>query len=248
MLLSLRGVDQSDWQSLIESLNDADLDSPRRSTVPLLAYWQDPIGRLDRLRNQLGFPNTDPVKFSFEHAVDVVRGRGKPSYTDLMILAPSIAIAIEGKFTEPPYEEVGLWLREPPEENRRHVLDGWLDLLGSATGVQLKVDSILELPYQLIHRAASACKQNAIHMAVIYQIFSPENHDYYVENLKKLRKLLPGDALKLAVLDTPATPSDSYDSLMKFWDGGKREMAQEVRAVLLGGHTFSFPETVFVPL
>ena len=33
-------------------------------------------------------------------------GRGKPSYTDLMILAPGTAIAIEGKYTEPAYESV----------------------------------------------------------------------------------------------------------------------------------------------
>ena len=64
------------------------------------------------------------ILFPFE------RGRGKASFTDLMITASSAAVAIEAKFTEPRGETVHKWLRDPPETNRTDVLEGWLDLIG----------------------------------------------------------------------------------------------------------------------
>jgi hypothetical protein len=204
--------------------------------------------RFSSLRSHLDFPATTPVRFSFEYAVDVMRGRGKPSYTDLMILAPYAAIAIEGKYTEPPYEEVGQWLRDPPKENRQEVLDGWLDLLRMATGVQLTVDSVLHLPYQLMHRAAYACWPPAIHRAVVCQVFAANDRDSYITNLRMLRNLLPTSVLRFAVLETPAIASNCYANLLARWDQGGRRMAHAVRAALIGCHIFNFAEDFVVML
>jgi hypothetical protein len=155
----------------VGALHDADLDSPRRSTVPLVAYWRDPLARFTQLLPQLGLHAAEPPKFSFEHRVSVAAGRGKPSYTDLMIVAPQVVIAIEAKYTEPAYETVKAWLREPRDQNRCTVLAGWLGLIDKVTAVSLTIDSVLDLPYQLVHRAASACFSLATHRAVLYQVF-----------------------------------------------------------------------------
>src|SRR5262245_64291032 len=119
-VLALRGVQKPDW--LVDAYGDADLNSPRRSTVPLLAYWHDRTSRFGRLLHQLGLETSTPPKFSFEHPVGVAAGRGKSSFTDLMIIAPSIVIAIEAKYTEPMYETVQVWMGQPPEQNRCAVL------------------------------------------------------------------------------------------------------------------------------
>jgi len=200
LLLSLKGVPEPDWRAIVGALHDADLDSPRRSTVPLVAYWHDLPARLTQLPNELGCPVASPVTFSFEHSVGVGGGRGKPSCTDLMILAPSVAIAIEAKYTEPAYERVDAWRHEPRDQNRCDVLGGWLDMVHSATGVKLTIDPILQLPYQLIHRAASACFPPAAHRAVLYQIFDVTHRDPYLDELRNLRALLPAPSLKMGVV------------------------------------------------
>src|SRR5262245_40655698 len=122
LCLSVRGIPVADWRALVDALHETDLDSPRRSTVPLVAYWHDPHARFTQLLNQLRLQAPASVTFSFEHPVGVAAGHGKPSYTDLMILAPQIVIAIEAKYTEPAYKTVKTWLREPRDQNRCNVL------------------------------------------------------------------------------------------------------------------------------
>ena len=245
--LSLREAPQPDWAALVAALDDADLNSPRRSTVPLVAYWRDPIARLTWLQDRVGFPRAPRASFSFEHPVGPPLGRGKPSYTDLMILTPATAVAIEGKYTEPAYESVGAWLREPRDQNRSDVLQGWLRLLTTATGVGLTIDAVLHLPYQLVHRAASACCTDAGHRAVIYQVFNATHSKRYLDELHRLRALVKTPSLNLAVLSTPAFPTERFSRLLAQWDDGERKMAREVRSALLDEQTFTFTEASLWP-
>src|SRR5262249_54659370 len=150
------------------------LASPRRSTVPLLDYWRQPLLRLEHLSDALKAERLDGSTLCFEYAVSVRGGVGKASYTDLMILAQSSAVAIEAKFKEPPYETVEKWLRQPEEPNRRKVLDGWLELIRSTARVRLDSAVISALPYQLIHRLASVCSVDRPTRYLIYQIFAEE--------------------------------------------------------------------------
>ncbi|MBI3628033.1 MAG: hypothetical protein HY217_00305 [Candidatus Rokubacteria bacterium] len=159
-----------------------------------------------------------------------------------MIIAPSVVIAIEAKYTEPPYENVDHWRHRPRDPNRCAVLRGWLDMLEMGTSVHLPIDAVLQLPYQLIHRAASACCPAAVHRAVIYQVFDVGRRDYYFQELGGLRALMPAAALKLGVLATPATASAGYASLLARRDRGERRMAREVRSALVDGQVFSFAE------
>lgn len=245
--LSLREAPQPDWAAMVTALDDADLNSPRRSTVPLVAYWRGPIARLTWLQDRLSFPSAPRASFSFEHPVGPPLGRGKPSYTDLMILTPATAIAIEGKYTERAYESVGAWLREPRDHNRCDVLRGWLQLLNTATRVGLTIDAVTHLPYQLVHRAASACYPNAEHRAVIYQVLDATYRERYLDELHRLRALVKTPALTLAVLSTPAAPAERYSRLFAQWDAGERKMAGEVRSALLDGQAFTFTEASLWP-
>jgi len=217
-VLALRDVQKPDWPTLVDAYGDADLNSPRRSTVPLLAYWHDRIPRFGRLLHQLGLETSTPPKLSFEHPVGVAAGHGKSSITDLMIIAASTVIAIEAKYTEPMYETVRAWLGQPPQQNRCTVLGGWLSLINKATATSLTMNSVLDLPYQLVHRTASACFSQATHRAVLYQVFDAAHRDRYLDELRKLRALAPEAPLALGVLLSPAVPSDSYLALCASWD------------------------------
>ena len=97
-------------EALLDTYGAKEFDSPTRSTIPLLEYWRNPAPRLQELSEALGFSLPSRVQLNFEYTVSPPRGRGKASHTDLMIVSPEIAIAIEAKWTESRYEKVRDWL------------------------------------------------------------------------------------------------------------------------------------------
>src|SRR5262245_31382756 len=95
--LKVHGRTVSSFEELVRQLGPDALASPKRSTVPLLDYWRAPDSRLREVAPLLGMPWSDRFDLHFEYEVPVQRGRGKPSYTDLMILGDNVAAAIEAK-------------------------------------------------------------------------------------------------------------------------------------------------------
>ena len=63
-------------------------------------------------------PESD-LTLSFEHCVNVQKGVGKPSQTDLMLFVNGTCIAVEAKYTEPRYDTVKKWKED--SENKRLV-------------------------------------------------------------------------------------------------------------------------------
>src|SRR5258706_7377560 len=144
-----------DFAELLHSYSGDEFDSSHRSTVPLLALVRDKQSTLQEILAACQVPM--PVDFHFEFKVDPSKGRGKPSHTDLMVISEPVCIAIEAKWTEPPYENVGSWLSKGADKtNRRGVLEGWLALL-SPHGTPLSSNEVDDCEYQMLHRAASAC-------------------------------------------------------------------------------------------
>jgi hypothetical protein len=88
------------FAELVEQLGLDAVASPKRSTVPLLDYWRQPAPRLRVLEAHLGLAWSEQTELHFEYEVPVQQGRGKSSYTDLMILGDDVAVAIEAKFTD----------------------------------------------------------------------------------------------------------------------------------------------------
>jgi hypothetical protein len=131
-----------------------------------------------------------------------------------MVITPDALVAIEAKFTEPPYEDVRSWLRSPRETNRESLLGGWVELIRSRTATKLDVERLLDLPYQLIHRTAAACNVQCASRALVYQIFGTERPDYYAKTLTAFRNLLGRtQGLMLFVVATKAEPLDAHRTL-----------------------------------
>lgn len=143
-----------DAAELASSYPETQFNSRTRSTVPLLALVKD---RPDLLRDLLATCGLEPdAALHFEYQVQSPRGRGKASHTDLMVIGKTGCMAIEAKWTEPASETVAAWLGSETE-NRREVLNGWLDLIGKAAGRTPAIDEAKAVTYQTVHRAASAC-------------------------------------------------------------------------------------------
>jgi hypothetical protein len=126
-MIELKAHDRAvaSFEALVERLGPDAFASPKRSTVPLLDYWRVAERRLRDLGAWFGVSWSDQTELHFEYEVPVQRGRGKSSYTDLMITGNDVAVAIEAKSTESRYESVGTWLGRAQTTNRGTVLDGW---------------------------------------------------------------------------------------------------------------------------
>jgi hypothetical protein len=237
----------TDFPKLVDSYTKDELASPRRSTVPLLAFWAHAESRLRELAAYTALDPSEAVEFCFEFPVPVQQGKGKASFTDLMIVSSSFAVAIEGKYMEPPYETVEGWLGKPGRENREAVLAGWLSLIERATGVRLGAAQVAEYPYQLIHRTASACFPQVKARWVIYQLFSKNDHNHYRKHLSDLHHLLGMQAtLSFGVLLSPLKGSAEYSKVDARWERGERDLSREVRAGLLSDTLFEFSDVQFI--
>jgi hypothetical protein len=236
-----------DFADLVCSYPKHEFASPRRSTVPLLAFWADAELRFRALATYTGLDPSEPVSFCFEYPVHVQQGEGKASLTDLMIISSSFAVAIEGKYTEPAYETVEEWLSKPDKQNRKKVLAGWLFLIHRATGIDLEAARVAKYPYQLIHRTASACYPQVKRRWIIYQLFSKSVPCYYLEQLSGMQRLLGSQqSLSFGVLLSPPRGSAGYSKLEARWEAGERDLSTDVSTRLLSGGLFEFFDVQFV--
>ena len=234
----------STFEDLIKTYPQKEFDSPFRSTVPLLSRWRDTEQCIVSFCQALGI--IPPINFQakFEYQVVPPKGRGKASHTDLMLLWDATAMAIEAKYTEPPYLTVREWLGTG-SSNKRLVLEGWLKLISRAAECLLRLDDVHDLSYQLIHRCASACSRVADTRFVIYLVCddgSGNRHfDYYREQLKTLRPLLGKcTSLKFVLMRGQFRPKPFYIDLQKKWNAGGREFSEEVIEGLLADKLMEF--------
>ena len=131
-----------DFKSLINSYKISEFSSPRRSTIPSLIYWKNLKQRIHEFFGYINVAVPSSVNACFEYTVPVQNGKGKASHTDLMLLSKEHVVAIEAKYTEPPYDSVQKWLGDPPSKNRLKVLDGWLGLIKKITNIKLSSDDV----------------------------------------------------------------------------------------------------------
>jgi hypothetical protein len=106
-----------------------------------------------------------------------------------MILSNNICIAIGANRTEPEYEKISRWLCS---ENKRDVLNGWLQLISNCIQKDITYEEIKDLPYQLIHRIASAYALKKDQSSFVYLCFdlSPRLKLYYEQIIKQLDTLV----------------------------------------------------------
>lgn len=246
---TVHGREVHSFEELVKRLGSDAFASPRRSTVPLVDYWRFPEQRLRDCWEQLRVRRPSDTEMHFEHEVPVQRGRGKSSFTDLMILADDVAVAIEAKFTEPRYESVATWLGGTPTTNRVDVLEGWLCAIEAAAETSISRDAVREIPYQLIHRTASVCCVGRRERLVVYQVFGDSPADYYAEDLGRLAAAIgaPG-RIAFVVLGCAYQSTDTYAQLTGRWDSRERDLGDDVREAMLAGPLLEFHQPVAMPI
>jgi hypothetical protein len=235
------GIVTADFESLVRAIPAEVLASPRRSVVPLVDFFRRPEWALAVVGRRAGLDLAGAAELAFEHAVSTPKGRGKASFTDLLVRCPESSVAIEAKYTEPRYESVRSWLASPPKPNRIEVFAGWLSLINPVAATPLEMESVLDLPYKLVHRTASACSTAAGHRALVYLIFGDDPGRYYAEDVAALdRALGEPTGLAIHVLSVPLASEPAFAALTDRWDAGERKLAADVREALLAGPLFRF--------
>jgi hypothetical protein len=241
--------DVASFDELLDRYPLNQFNSPRRATVPLLAYWKEPGRCLDFLQKLAIQPPADPdsLALAFEYEVDVQAGKGGPSITDLMLVGPKQVVAVEAKYTEPDYETVRDWLKKSNRDNRREVLQGWLSLINRTTDSQLNHRDVMDLPYQTVHRAASACfalaGEPGVSRHMIYQLFTDtdQSDSKIGPHLAALEKMIPSTALRLGCVVVRFEKKPAYRALEERWVKEKeRVLRDDVRDGLRHDSLFEF--------
>lgn len=235
-----------DFNALVDK--PFNLESPCRSTVPLLAYWADFTQRLAHFGQSLQLPIPADASLTFEYTVSPIRGRGKASHTDLLIQSAPLAIAEEAKYTEGNYDAVSTWCGSPPSRNKVDVLEGWLEMINRVTGGQLVARQVQSIAYQLIHRTASACSINADRRAVVYHYFDPTDRkrEYYRKQLRAFADLFAAPKrVSFYLYETPLVKTAAYVQLQARWlRNKKQDFSDDVRRLLKCRDVATFGEPV----
>jgi Domain of unknown function (DUF6946) len=227
-----------DFATLLYQYPDREFRKLTRSTVPLLDYWgRDPEAALARVCGLLQINPVPDAKLCFEYPVASVPP-AKSSFTDIMCIAPNLAIGVEGKSTEGLDRTVGEWLqrRKGVTGFREKVRDHWVDLINSTRAADVDRERLPGVVYQMLHRTASVCAvqpgKRVRRRVVLYQLFLVESKLSTKKMLKKesdLRQALqawvdvlrPTDGLQLwiHVLRLKATPH--LECVQKDFDAAK---------------------------
>jgi hypothetical protein len=239
----------SDFAALCECFQGTALQSPYRSTVPLLSLVGHSPGDWQSLLKSWGLP--DDVAVHFEYCVASSKVGGNPSQTDAVITSDKRAVAIEAKWTEPRYPTVSSRIRKPEADggDPRITVRGWLGHLNSFATRPLDVDDVADVVYQVIHRAASAC---AIAVArncrphLVYLHFHPSPHSssattaQYARDLQHLHDLLgrPRE-VSFSVVEMPLRFTDAFESIRNL-DKRDKSTSAHVRQALCRGPLFTF--------
>ncbi len=257
MKLHLGRPEPLDYATLISSMPDSEFKNLTRSTIPLLAYWVSPYERLDALCNQLGVPVPDDMRLCFEYPVASV-GRAKPSFTDIMGIADSLGVAIEGKSTEGDYDSIEDWLAKGGV-SRPPVLKNWLRMIAKKTGMPsdpIDLPTFNDVIYQMIHRTASACSLDKPRTVVVYQVFHVKKKKLpeYKAKLTMLAAAI-GAVGKIDILLNiiPTYPTETYDAVeieikKVIKDGDAKCVPQLVRNAVLEGSLFEFEAGTWEPI
>jgi hypothetical protein len=219
--------------------------SATRSTVPLLSLLRHGGEVWREILAELEMPEQDTV-VHLEYTVRSPQGRGKPSHTDAMLIAGNRACAIEAKWTEPPYATVQKWLgAEPYSSNKLAVLNGWLSLLQPHATRDLRPNEILNVTYQTLHRAASACAVGNS-SALAYLVFTPDSSGiptdvaHLWDGLARLSTALGSPAgFPLRLIEVEIRPTLPFARISRL-PKGNSDTGASVRDALHGPPLFDF--------
>ena len=218
-------------EELIDSYGNNEFSSPFRSTIPLIELVFHNESVIEKL-----IPSFQKYNCVFEYGTPVESGKGKASCTDLMVYNDRQAFCIEAKRTEPAYPTVTEWANSGNNrKNRELVLSGWISLINKRCGTNLAFKDVEGLPYQMIHRLASACKINE-NSELMYFCFDlgDESCSYYENCLEKLSVLID-KKLPIKLVEFDIKRSEEFASLEKKWSSrfGKMDLSDDVQQLMI---------------
>lgn len=228
--------------ALLSKYSDSEFESPYRSTIPLLSLVQHGRETLREILARCGF-RADP-DLHFEFQVRSPSGSGKASHTDLMVRTGQLAMAVEAKWTESPYQSVAKWLGISAGDNRAKVLSGWLQLIQPFASNQLTAGQVSAVTYQTIHRAASACAAGEQPQLSYLQFISKDRDGAICEerlaDLGRLRTALgSSDRFPLRLIDVGIEATPLFEQIA-ILPKGAPTTAPVVKQGLLAGPFFKF--------
>jgi len=215
-----------------------EFESPCRSTVPLLSWLKHEQPKVSSLLRAMDMPTG--YNLHLEYRVKPPKCSGRASHTDLMVISGESSLAVEAKWTEPRYETVGKWLTKGSKpHNRREVLKGWLSLLQEHAQHTLQPEDFSDAVYQMVHRAASACKAGKI-PRLAYLVFKP-SPDPKPAAIPKLRDDLTHlwsllgnpNGFPFYLVEVQLSPTPAFKAIAPLPKGHK-ETAPLVKAALSG--------------
>ncbi len=191
------------FDQIIDQANDNHLSRLTCSMVPTYDYWRF-LG--NKILSQL---MKVPCNICFEYPVDSLPGC-PASYTDVMLIAPETAVAVESKWTE----NVSYHCHKHTSSQRIQLMEHWLRLIQPYTSKNLHVSDIDDIEYQLLHRTASACSLNKPNCIVLYQIFYIESiTSAFHAEISKLKNLLAPSNIRFFIDEVKIKPNILYNGL-----------------------------------
>ena len=211
------GFPKGSYAEVLGELRRTRVNSCKTSSIPLADFWRpENLGKIQELfaPHLPGFDPASALKF-FEFPTEAVHdGKpiGSPSMTDIMVIAPGIQMAVEGKFTE--YvkgqdQTIGEWLEaKMAEEVGGHwtpasreaylcnVIRAWFGYIRQVGCTGLADDDAffaecMDVSYQFFHRAASACCKadirNGTFPVLVYQLFFDANDAHHIEKREQFK-------------------------------------------------------------
>lgn len=225
---------------IYKKFNKKEFKSPYRSTIPLIALFKNnQITNIKSIKSN----SISNIDYIFEYETPVIQGKGRPSCSDLLIEYSNGCIVIEAKRKEPPYEKVEKWLGS--STNKKLVLEGWLELINNYTDLKIDLSEITDLPYQLIHRVASACSLKKQQTEIIYIGFNLNERkaNYYLSCLEKFSTILE-NRIDFYLYCYNIDKSEELIKLEKKWDLGERDLSQNVISGLVNDNLMRLSETM----
>jgi hypothetical protein len=212
-----------DFPSLCACFTGKSLQSPHRSTVPLLSLVRHSQPQWNALLDSWRAPHQ--ARVHFEYCVASPKRGGHASQTDALLVSDSTVWAVEAKWREPRYETVAERLSKPEDDGAdpRGTLNGWMRHLQPFTTRTLQIDVFADVVYQVLHRAASACAvatAQKLSPELVYLHFHPfqlknsATTAQYVSDLAHLHALLGSPAgFVFRVVELPLRPTAAFESI-----------------------------------
>lgn len=194
-----------EYKDVLTCLSTTPVNSYKTSSLPLADFWNPKNKELktfiDKCKEK-GLDLTEGSRY-FEYPTpcyDKEKKKNLPSsqssYTDLMIINDSIQAAIECKYTEyseSVYQTIKDW-NPNNEPYKNNIKAQWFKYIQEckATSKTVVNDNI---PYQFLHRTASACfncqnKKPVLIYQVFYDEYNEKAKDIFIEDLAKWAKTL----------------------------------------------------------